>query len=85
MQLGLQVDQPGAVSDSLTCHWMLASLPLPGLPGWASAGDDVTGPAGTLASRGGVIPKGASPSLRRQGGASGEEFKKKKEKQMFNK
>jgi hypothetical protein len=32
-----------------------------------------------------VIPKGASPSLRRQGGASGEEFKKKKEKQMFNK
>ena len=49
---------------------LLSTIGFPSLtwtPGWASAGDDVTGPAGTLASRGGVIPKGASPSLRRGG------------------
>ena len=39
----------------------LDPLSLPGLPGWASVGEDVPSPIGTRCPQGGVVPKGGFP------------------------
>jgi hypothetical protein len=67
VQLGLHVGPPiielRAVSVSVPC--------LLGLPGWASVGEDVSSPAGTICSGIGWYPRELSISLRRRGEHSG--------------
>jgi hypothetical protein len=73
MQLGLYVGpttgRAGAILVSVPCHWIL--FPLPGLPGWASVGEDVPSPVETRCPRVGWYPKKTTPSLKRRGGNNG--------------
>ena len=73
MQLGVYmcplIGVWGVDSDSVACHWILL---LPGLPGWASVGEEMLSPAGTVCFTVGLYPRWASPSLRRRRGSKRE-------------